>query len=210
MPPTTARSSAPGEHDEPALARSATERKQQRRDQGGSVSRRADKKERRRREREACQRAAREAERRRLWIRYATAGMLAVALLTVVVAAIVTGDGGRSESTETSHGSSSLQTGAPPWPPETSRLQTRLAGLDLPSEGESHHAHAVLRIFVDGEQSTCPRTSVSTRQAGPWPRFTPTTTRARSTWRPLSGTPSRSVTSSMSEESSSADSSWGA
>lgn len=121
------------------------------------MSSRKEEKERLRREREARERAAQAAERRGRWIRYAASGILAVAVVAIVVAAITAGGAGTSgTSTTAGQASSALQTGAPPWPPETSGLQARLAGLDLPAEGESFHAHAVLRVFIDGQQVDVP------------------------------------------------------
>ena len=120
------------------------------------MSSRKEEKERLRRERQARERAALAAERRGRWTRYAASGILAVAVAAIVVAAITAGGAGTSGTSTTRQASSALQTGAPPWPPETSGLQARLAGLDLPPEGGSYHAHAVLRVFVDGQQVGVP------------------------------------------------------
>ena len=93
---------------------------------------------------------AREAERRGGWIRYASGAVLAVALVATIVVAVVVGGGPGTR------GSSALQVGRPPWPPETSSLHTRVTALDLPAEGETYHAHALLRVFVEGEEVGVP------------------------------------------------------
>lgn len=68
-------------------------------------------------------------------------------------AAVVAGGGGGSQGPLTPK---DIQTGPPPWSPETSDLQARLSAMGLPSEGEAYHVHAVLRVFADGKQVPLP------------------------------------------------------
>ena len=97
-----------------------------------------------------------ESERPGIWIRYAASAVLAAAVAAIVVAAIAAGGGDTDGSTQPTAARPLLQAGPPPWPAETTNLQARLASLDLPAEGEAFHAHAVLRVFVNGTQVKVP------------------------------------------------------
>ena len=121
------------------------------------MSSREEKKERLRREREAAEQQARKVERRGRLIRYATGAVLTVALVATIAMAVLVGGGPSDDRSATvSGGSSGLQAGWPPWPPETSSLHIRVGDLDLPAEGEAFHVHALLRVYVDGEEVEVP------------------------------------------------------
>jgi hypothetical protein len=52
-----------------------------------------------------------------------------------------------------------MQTGSPPWPPETAGLRARLAAIGLPAltgEGTAQHTHEHLDLWVDGQPVTIP------------------------------------------------------
>jgi hypothetical protein len=52
-----------------------------------------------------------------------------------------------------------VQTGSPPWPPETTQLRARLTAIGLPAltaEGQVQHTHQHLDLYVDGHQVTIP------------------------------------------------------
>jgi hypothetical protein len=60
------------------------------------------------------------------------------------------GDGG--DDTEPEAPSAATLRTKPPWPPQTEGLRQRVADAGFPPVGdESHHVHALLSVFVDGE-----------------------------------------------------------
>lgn len=113
---------------------------------------RKEQKARAREERLARERAAAVSEKRRR--RRTSVGWGVAALLVAAGIAVPLAAGGGDGSGKQSVG---LQTGAPPWPPETDNLQERLDALDFPQgQGEAFHLHSVLRVFADGRQVEVP------------------------------------------------------
>jgi hypothetical protein len=73
----------------------------------------------------------------------------AVALVAVIGAAVVM----------TSGGLAGIQTGPPPWPPQTADLRARLAAIGLSpltAEGQVQHTHQHLDLYVDGVRVPVP------------------------------------------------------
>jgi hypothetical protein len=76
---------------------------------------------------------------------------LGIVAAVAVVAAIIASTQDRSLP--------GLQTGSPPWPPETSQLRARLDAIGLSaltSEGQVQHTHQHLDLFVDGQRAGVP------------------------------------------------------
>ena len=100
--------------------------------------------------------AQREQARRARNARLAAAGALAVVVLAVVglvVAQQADNDGAATRASA----SGGLLTGPPPWPAQKTGLDERVVGLGFPPVGdESYHAHALLTVYVDGQQVPVP------------------------------------------------------
>lgn len=91
--------------------------------------------------------AARARRQRRARIAIGTALLAVAAGFVVLTVALDSTDKPKSDSAQ----QSGLLTTAPPWPPQTEGLATRLAALDFPPGGdESYHAHILLSVFRDG------------------------------------------------------------
>jgi hypothetical protein len=86
-------------------------------------------------------------------------GVLAVIAIVAILSA--TG-GGRSMSAASAASAGSgvsagLRATTAPWQPEYSALETRLRALNLPTQSDSaYHIHAVLRVYVNGQQVEVP------------------------------------------------------
>lgn len=67
------------------------------------------------------------------------------------------GDGPPASAVPKAAASYEAQTTPPPWPPSYVNLADRIEELGFPPVGdESYHVHALLSVFVDGEQVTVP------------------------------------------------------
>jgi hypothetical protein len=89
-------------------------------------------------------------------------GALAVLVVIATVAILGASGGGRSMGSASaaavgSGASTGLQATTAPWRPEYSALETRLGALNLPTQSDTaYHIHAVLRIYVNGQQVEVP------------------------------------------------------
>jgi hypothetical protein len=113
----------------------------------------------------AERKALEEAERTRVTRRRRVAqvgGALAVLVVIATVAILGASGGGRSMSSASaaavgSGASAGLRATTAPWQPEYSALETRLGVLNLPTQSDTaYHIHAVLRIYVNGQQVEVP------------------------------------------------------
>lgn len=85
--------------------------------------------------------------------RLAVVGTLA--LVAAAVVGLVLAQGGGNDPSSIAAGG--LQTGPPPWPSQPVGLSERVEPLAFPPVGdESHHAHALLTIYRNGEQVPVP------------------------------------------------------
>jgi hypothetical protein len=119
----------------------------------------------RREQARAERRALEEAERTRTARRKRVTrvgGALAALVVVATVAILAASGGGRSMSAASpaavgSGASAGLQATAAPWQPEYSALETRLQALNLPTQSDvAYHVHAVLRVYVNGQQVQVP------------------------------------------------------
>lgn len=102
--------------------------------------------------------AAEARARRRRQQRWLMAGAAAIAVVVAVVVVVARDgdDGARSGSPDGAE-SFAPQTTPPPWSPTYTDLAERIEALGFPAVGdESYHAHALLSVFVDGEQAPVP------------------------------------------------------
>lgn len=115
------------------------------------MSRTAQQAARREEAREAARRAqAAQAHRARM----AVAGALAAVAAAVIALVMLQGRGDDEPAVEASGG---LLTSPPPWPAQARGLAERVEGLGFPPVGdESYHAHALLSVYVEGEQVPVP------------------------------------------------------
>lgn len=112
---------------------------------------RKEQKARAREERLARERAAAVAEKRRRRRNIVGWGVAALLVAAGIVVPFALGGGGSDKA------SAGLQSGPPPWPPETANLQKRLDALDFPQgQGEGFHFHPVVRVYNDGEPVQIP------------------------------------------------------
>lgn len=102
---------------------------------------------------EAAERAS-SARRKRLKLGAVSLTGLAIAAVAALIAA---GGGGASPRVSGTGASAGLQVTQAPWAPEYSGLATRLAALKLPGQSDGgYHVHAMLRVYVDGNQVPVP------------------------------------------------------
>ena len=118
-------------------------------------------KKQRREEARAQRKALEEAERVRAVRRKRLpliGGPLGVVVVVAVIVAIVatSGGGGGKKAVSGSGVLAGLQATPAPWVPEYSGLSTRLQALNLPQNEGAYHVHAVLRVYVNGQQVPVP------------------------------------------------------
>lgn len=106
----------------------------------------------------ARRRAAAEARARRRRRQLVAGVIVVVAGAVVAVVLAMQGGDGDSPSGETSAADTAAgQATAPPWAPNYDDLARRIESLGFPPVGdESYHAHALLSVFVDGEEVPVP------------------------------------------------------
>ena len=99
-------------------------------------------------------RRQRHKQRRSSRNRWLLVGALAAA---AVLAVLLSSSGDDTPTPEAETETAGIHTGAPPWPPVYDDLAERVEQLGFPPVGdESYHAHALLSVFVDGEQVEVP------------------------------------------------------
>ena len=97
---------------------------------------------------------------RRRW--YAAALAVAVAAVVIAVFAAQSDSGGDADVASTATTGPSSDTGSllrteAPWDPQSDKLAERVEAAGFPPVGdESYHVHALLSVFVDGEQVPVP------------------------------------------------------
>ena len=105
------------------------------------------------RARERAEAKAAQARRQRVMRATGVAVLIAVGGAFVALTVLTGGDDEPASSTD----AAGLRTSAPPWPPLTDGLSTRLASLGFPPVGdESYHAHILLSVYRDGKKVTVP------------------------------------------------------
>lgn len=98
----------------------------------------------------------RDRDRRRLYAVIAAVAVAAVLIAVFAAAQSDSGDDDAASSTAASDTGALLRTEAP-WAPQSDNLAERVEAAGFPPVGdESYHVHALLSVFVDGEQVPVP------------------------------------------------------
>lgn len=106
-------------------------------------------------ERRALEDAERESAAQRKRFTQVASALIVIVVVGIIVALVAT-SGSKKATSSTSSSSAGAEAGLlttpAPWSPQYSGLLNRIVGSHFPSYGTGYHVHAVLRIYVEGQQ----------------------------------------------------------